>query len=193
MESPLILASSSKYKRRLLARLPTEFGVRTPGIDESRHAGESPAQMARRLAVEKARVIHEQESDALVLGSDQVAAKDDRIFGKPGSQDRAVEQLQKLQGATHQLITAVALADPDGGVETATAVYEMVMRRLTTDEIRAYVDEDRPVDCAGAYKIEAAGIRLFEATKGDDPTAIEGLPLTKVWGLLLDAGVEVVG
>ena len=187
-DSTLILASSSPYKRRLMRRLGIDFVSQSADVDEERLPDESPHQMARRLAKTKARKVAAKNPEAWVIGGDQVAALDDRIFGKPGSRTGAIDQLKALQGRTHQLITAVALAHPKDGISTATSTYEMAMRRLTAGEIATYVDEDNPVDCAGAYKIEEAGIRLFEATRGDDPTAIEGLPLTKVWTLLLDAG-----
>ncbi len=185
---PLILASSSPYKRRLMRRLGVDFTTCSPNIAEVRRPGESPATMTRRLATEKAQAIIEQVPYALVVGADQTAALDDRLFGKPQTRRRAIAQLQALQGRTHHLITAVALVGPDGDVHTSTSTYEMVMRPLTTAQIELYVDKDEPFDCAGSYKIEEAGIRLFEATRGDDPTAIEGLPLTRVWSLLIEAG-----
>ncbi len=184
----LILASSSPYKRDLLGRLGLPFRAVSPELDERRGPGESPLKMARRLAADKADALTDAFPEAAILGSDQVIALGDRIFGKPGTAQRAVEQLGALQGRTHQLITAVQLRMPDGSHHRAEASYQMQMRSLNPDQIRAYVDEDHPLDCAGAYRIEKAGIRLFEATRGDDPTAIEGLPLISVWSILLAAG-----
>ncbi len=186
MTQQLILATSSPYKRRLFRRLGVDFDAVGPEIDELRRQGEAPEELARRLAVEKARAVQREYPDAWVIGSDQVAALGDVVFEKPGGIEGAVAQLKQLQSKTHRLISAVALATPDGDVETATAICEMVMRPLTDEQIRRYVRQDQPVDCAGAYKIEEAGVKLFEATRCDDPTAIEGLPLTKVWGLLLN-------
>lgn len=185
---PLVLATGSRYKRRLMERLGVDFSSRSADIDESRRSGESPLEMARRLAADKADAVASADPDAAVLASDQVPALGDRIFRKPGGRRAAVEQLRRLAGSTHQLVTAVALQTPDGRLHTDEVVYQMQMRPLTDDQIRRYVDEDAPFDCAGAYKIEAAGIRLFEATRGDDPTAIQGLALTRVWSLLLQAG-----
>lgn len=185
----LILATGSPYKRRLMRRLNVEFTSRAPEIDEKRLDGESPDEMARRLALEKAKAIAGDSSGGWILAGDQVVACDGRIFDKPTTRRRAIDQLRRLQGTTHRLITQVALCGPDKSVTSDGVVYEMVVRPLSDEQIRRYVDEDRPLDCAGSYKIEAAGIRLFEATRGDDPTAIEGLPLTRVWTLLLEAGL----
>ena len=184
----LILASSSPYKRRLLARLGIEFRAQGADIDEDRRPGETPRAMTRRLAEEKALAVAQKHGEAFVLGGDQVIAVDDRIFEKPVTKARAVDHLKALQGRTHRLINSVYLKYPAGPGVCSTQIYEMVMRPLDEDQIRRYVDTDSPLDCAGAYRIEAAGIRLFEATCGDDPTAIEGLPLIRVWNLLLDAG-----
>lgn len=189
----LLLASASPYKRRLLARLPVQFDTFDPDVDETPQPGEPPLELARRLAAAKAQRVPEKESraaldDTYILGSDQVIAIDTRIFHKPGDRAGAVEQLRALQGRSHRLITAICLRHPDGHLARAEASFEMVMRPLSRRAIENYVDEDEPFGCAGSYRIEAAGIRLFEATRGDDPTTIEGLPLTRVWSLLLQAG-----
>ncbi len=186
---PLILASQSPYKHRLMARLGIPFESRSPAIDETRCPKESPREMTRRLARQKAEAVARQEPKAWVLAGDQTAADGDHTIGKPGTVERAVAQLQRLQGSTHHLITSIALRGPDGSLRLSTSTYEMVMRPLSEAQIRDYIDEDQPLDCAGSIKIEAGGIRLFKATYGDDPTAIEGLPLTHVWTLLLDAGL----
>lgn len=184
----LILASSSPYKQALLRRLGLKFAIQPAHVDEARREGEEPLAMARRLAIEKARLISQTNADAFVLGADQVIALGDRVFGKPGSPEAAVDQLMAMQGRTHELIAAVCLVRPDGEFDVATVTYEMAMRPLRRQEAQEYVAHDNPVDCAGSYKIEARGIALFEAARGDDPTAIEGLPLTRVYALLDDAG-----
>ncbi len=190
MNSPphLILASGSPYKRELLSRLPVDFDALPADIDETRVDDESPDWMARRLAESKAAALASQFPESFVLGCDQVIALGDRCFSKPGNADRAVEQLLALQGKTHRLITAICLLVPGSAPRHSEVPFTMVMRPLSRAAIEAYVAEDKPFDCAGSYRIEAAGIRLFETTRGDDPTAIEGLPLTRVWSLLLDAG-----
>ncbi len=184
----LILASQSPYKRRLFGRLGIDFEAKSPAIDERRRDGESAPEMARRLAIEKAQALAADHPDAFIIGSDQVIALEEQLFQKPGTPQRAIDQLQKLQGKTHRLINSVALYPGEETITHSTTVYEMVMRPLSIDQIQSYVAEDNPIDCAGSYRIESAGIRLFEATRGDDPTAIEGIPLTRVWTLLLKAG-----
>lgn len=185
---PLVLASSSPYKRALLSRLAIEFDAHASGIDETPKKDEKPTQLADRLAKAKARAVARDFPKSYVLGSDQVIALGDQIFHKPESRQGAIDQLTALQGHTHRLINSICLRTPRGDISTDQVVYEMVMRPLTRSQIISYVDADEPLDCAGSYRIEAAGIRLFEATRGDDPTAIEGLPLTRVWTLLVAVG-----
>ncbi len=186
----VILASSSPYKHRLMGRLPVDFDAVGPGVDETRRDGEAPIDLARRLAIDKARAVANTHPNRIIIGSDQVAAIDGDILGKPGSRRRAIEQLAALEGQTHRLITAVSVASSAGSIDSTVVEYEMEMRPLSRNQIERYVDDDTPLDCAGAYKIEAGGIRLFTATRGSDPTAIEGLALTRVWSLLLDAGID---
>ncbi|RAL21684.1 septum formation protein Maf [Lujinxingia litoralis] len=188
MTHKLILATESRYKIELLERLSLPFEAIAAQVDERRLEGESPAAMATRLADAKAKRLQQSHPDAFVLGADQVIALGDTIFQKPGNEERACEQLMQLQGRTHHLITAIALRPPAGAPLHAQVAFEMVMRPLTETQVRAYVHQDLPVHCAGSYRIEAAGIRLFEAARGDDFTAIIGLPLTRVWSLLEQAG-----
>lgn len=186
--APLVLASASSYKRKLLARLGLDFSSIEPEIEEDRLPEEAPRQMAIRLAREKALAAGSLHPDAFIIGADQVIALEGWIFQKPGDAETAIEQLLALQGATHSLITAVALRTPDEKILTDQVSFQMEMRPLSRREISAYVHEDRPLDCAGSYKIEAAGIRLFRNTIGPDPSAIEGLPLTRIWALLEKGG-----
>lgn len=187
-EPRLVLASGSTYKRQLLERLGLAFTTVAANIDEAALEGEAPEQTAQRLALQKAEAVRRDHPDHWVLGADQVIALGDRRFSKPGNAANARRQLAALSGKTHRLITAVALIGPDGRRFEDVARYEMQMRRLTDAEIAEYVAEDQPTDCAGAYKIEAGGIRLFHALRGDDYTAIVGLPLTRVRQLLERAG-----
>lgn len=186
---PLVLASSSPYKKALLSRLRLAFTTADAQIDETRAPGESPLQMAKRLARQKAQALATTFPDHLILGSDQLIALGDQIFQKPKTAARAVEQLLTLQGKTHTLINAICLVNPDGQTFERAAIVEMQMRPLTRRAIEAYVALDQPLDCSGSYRIESAGIRLFQSTGGNDPTAIEGLPLIDVWDLLILAGV----
>lgn len=180
----LILASGSSYKRELLGRLGFEFESIPSFVSEEPGQGESPVATAQRLAAAKVVDVRESHPDAWVIGADQVIHLSDRIFHKPGTPDKAVEQLLELSGQTHTLLTAVAVATPEGSIESDLVRFEMEMRALTRAEATAYVDEDQPVDCAGSYKIESAGIKLFRRLNGDDYTAVIGLPLTRVWRLL---------
>ncbi len=187
MSGKLVLASGSSYKRDMLQRLGIAFEQDAPDIDESRQDGEAPMSLATRLALEKALAVSERHPDAWVLGIDQVIALGDVVFSKPGTEARATEQLMQLQGQVHQLITAMSIV---GGGKRATevTVFEMKMRELTRDEAAQYVSLDQPLDCAGSYKIESAGIGLFEYCRGDDYTAIVGLACTKVRPLLKSTG-----
>lgn len=166
-----------------MARLGLSFRAEGADLDETPRSDESPRHTARRLAEEKAAVVADRRG-GYVIGADQTIALDGRRFHKPGTPERAVEQLTALSGGVHDLWCAVALVDPDGNRFDACVHFEMAMRELAERDIRSYVSEETPVDCAGAYKIEAGGIRLFRSMEGDDYTAIVGLPLTRVWKLL---------
>jgi len=188
MTSRLILASQSRYKCSLMRRLGVDFDAIATGVDESRNAGETPLELARRLARCKAEAAAAAHPDAFVIGSDQVVSLDSQVFNKPVTAQRAAAQLAELAGKTHDLTSAVALVTPDGEALEEVVRFEMTMRPLTPEQIRAYVAEDEPLDCAGSYRVESAGIRLFEALGGDDYTAVIGLPLTRVWTLLEQSG-----
>lgn len=185
----LILATQSRYKRELLARLGVAFEADAAHIDESRLPGEAPMAMASRLAEAKARAVALRHPEAYVLGADQVVFKDDQVFGKPHTAENAVEQLLTLQGGPHTLLSAIALVCPDGSVVHAHATTLMEMRPLSREALELYVTEDQPLDCAGAYKVEERGIRLFYRMHGDDYTNIIGLPLTRVVDLLQERGL----
>lgn len=192
MAAPLILASTSPYRRQLLARLSLDFVVERPTCDEAafKLAASSPSQLATTLAAHKARSIAQRRSDAIVIGSDQVCALGDDVFDKPGDRAGAIAQLQRLRGRAHAIITAVCVCH--GSRESAFVdVSELTMRALTDAEIERYVDADRPFDCAGAYKLESAGIALFARVVSSDHTAITGLPLLQLCRVLRDFGVDL--
>lgn len=184
----LVLASKSRYKRQLLERLGLDFESRAADIDESAPGDEAPERTACRLARAKAEAVAADLPNAWVIGADQVIALEARRFRKPGGAKRAREQLSELAGKAHRLIVATALVTPRGRLFEDVLEHQMQMRPLTPDQIASYVEEDEPYDCAGSYKIEAGGIRLFRALRGDDYTAIVGLPLTRVRALLERAG-----
>jgi septum formation protein len=174
----LILASTSRYRRELLARLGLPFDVATPGTAEVEAAGESPAAMAVRLALAKARSIRAQ--DALVVGSDQVASLDGRILRKPGTHEAAVGQLLDCQGRSVLFHTAVAVVDTrTGNALEHVDRTEVRFRTLARAALEQYVRLERPLDCAGSFKAEGLGVVLFEEISSRDPTALIGLPL--IW------------
>lgn len=180
----LYLASQSRYKRALIERLGVSFESLDVDVDESRLVDEAPVSLARRLALKKAKAGADMVDDGWVLGADQVIALDREVFSKPGDAARAVDQLERLSGRTHLLVSAVAIVGPRSETAVVECRYQMEMRDLSRDELESYVDFDDPIDCAGSYKIESRGIRLFKSMKGDDYTAIVGLPLTRVVDLL---------
>jgi septum formation protein len=192
MSGPIVLASTSRYRHELLSRLRVPFEVASPGVNESvwQQQGFSPSELAVRLAAAKARAVAEKRSDATVIGSDQVASIDGEILNKPGTRERAVEQLGRLAGRTHQLWTAVTMIAGDRQWDWLDET-RLTMARLTREELIRYVEADDPIDCAGAYKIESIGIGLFERVETEDPTAIVGLPLTFVSRCLREMGWRI--
>ncbi len=188
---PLILGSTSRYRRELLERLGIPFSVAAPDIDESPEPGERPADTALRLAAAKARAVAARHGDALVIGSDQVADCAGRAIGKPGGRDRAIAELQRLSGQTVVFHTGLALVHaPSGRIQTVVAPVTSRFRRLRDDEITAYLDREAPYDCAGGVKSEALGIALFESIASDDPTALIGLPLIALCRMLRAEGLD---
>lgn len=189
----LVLASTSRYRRKLLDDLNVPFEALAPEFDEDHALERSPEALAIAFARGKAESLARHRPEALILGADQVPELDGRVLTKPGSRDAAVEQLLALAGRTHRLLTAIALFDPGRGTtEHRLVVHAMRMRPLTRAAAVAYVERDDPIDCAGAYKVEAAGVLLFERMDGPDHTGIVGLPLTSVVELLAAAGVDLL-
>ncbi|MDX1380274.1 MAG: Maf family nucleotide pyrophosphatase [Xanthomonadales bacterium] len=188
----LILASSSPYRKSLLERLRLPFEATVPAVDESPQPGESAQAMVARLAARKAAVIAAQNPAAVVIGSDQVAVYRGRIVGKPGTVERAREQLAEFSGQSVAFLTAVSVQCEETGLHyDRTVGTEVTFRSLARDEIERYVELDRPLDCAGAFRAEAAGSALFRRLRSDDPTAIVGLPLIAVAAALREAGFAV--
>jgi septum formation protein len=189
----LVLASTSPWRRELLERLGLAFDAVDPELDEDpwKKRGLEPDRLVVALAEAKAQAGAALRPDALVLGSDQVACIDGLILGKPGTTEAACAQLRLLSGRTHRLLTGLALLDArSGSVRTALDVHEVTVRELSDAAIRSYVERDQPLSCAGSYKVESLGIALFERVRGDDYTAVIGLPLTAVVRLLLQAGID---
>ncbi len=191
---PLVLASTSRYRKALLERLGLPFETRSPDVDETALPGEFPAATASRLAEAKARAVAAHYAAGLVIGSDQVANAGEVVVGKPADHRAAVEQLTILSGRSVVFHTAVAVVDAASGrcrlrlVDVTTKV-----RALTPAAIENYLRRERPYDCAGSIKSEGLGIALVEAIESDDPTALIGLPLIAVIDLLQAEGVDVLG
>ena len=188
---PLILGSTSRYRRELLQRLGLPFTAEAPGTDETVLPGEAPAATALRLSVAKARAVAARHATALVIGSDQVADCDGHAIGKPGDRDRALAELRRLSGKSVVFHTGLALVDAASGrVQSAVVPVTSTFRVLRDDEIAAYLDREAPYDCAGGVKSEALGIALFERIASDDPTALIGLPLIALVRMLRTEGLD---
>ena len=188
----LILASTSPHRHALLERLGLPFRGEPPEVDETDPAWGrlGPRERALRLASAKAEAVAARFPEAVVIGGDQVASLDDRAIGKAGTVEAAFRQLTDLAGRSHRLFTAVAVR-AWGRTEAHLDVTELTMRHLDAVEIRRYVDADRPLDCAGSYRIESLGIALFSAIESADQTAIVGMPLIATARLLRAAGFAI--
>lgn len=192
MLPPIVLASSSRYRQELLARLGLPFIAFAPEIDESAPAGEAPAQTARRLALAKARRAAQRHPGAVVIGADQVAELEGRPIGKPGDHASARAQLLAMRGRSVDFHSGLAAVDGRSGAHAVECVSTRVeFRALTEPAIEAYLRADRPYDCAGSAKIESLGICLVRAVQSDDPTALIGLPLIALTGMLAEFGIEL--
>ena len=186
----LVLASTSRYRRELLARLRLPFDTVRPEVDETPLAGEAPEALALRLATAKAGAVAAHHPGACVIGSDQVADFDGRPLGKPGDRAAAIAQLAAMSGRSVAFRTAVAVA-AGGRVHGALDTTLVHFRRLAPGEIERYVDLEQPFDCAGSFKSEGLGITLFEAIESRDPTALVGLPLLATARLLRESGLAL--
>ncbi|MBS0390865.1 MAG: septum formation inhibitor Maf [Proteobacteria bacterium] len=186
----LVLGSTSRYRRELLARLGLPFDVAAPAVDESPLAGEAPRALAQRLALAKARAVAAQHPDAVVIGSDQVADLGGESLGKPGNHVRATAQLRRMSGQSVIFQTAVAVVCQATGFEQVDlAPVRVRFRELSDAEIERYLRAEQPYDCAGSAKSEGLGIALLDAIDSDDPTALVGLPLIRTCRMLRAAGL----
>jgi septum formation protein len=186
-QRPLILASTSRYRRELLERLRLPFDTVAPEVDETPLPGEAPAVLAQRLALAKAQAVARAHPQAVVIGSDQVADLQGQCLGKPGQHERAVAQLRAMRGRDVIFQTAVALVAP-GLVQQELAQVRVRFRDLSDEEIERYLHAEQPYDCAGSAKSEGLGIALLDSIDSDDPTALIGLPLIRTCRLLRQAG-----
>lgn len=187
----LVLASSSPYRKALLERLCLPFVCASPDIDEQPRPNEKGPALAARLALEKARALAPAYPDALIIGSDQVCVRGTQLTGKPGTRAMAQAQLEASSGRWVEFHTAVTLLDAHSGrYRSAQDLYRVKFRRLSPEEITAYLDHEQPYDCAGSFKAEGLGITLFEHMQGRDFHSLIGLPLISLCRLLREAGVN---
>lgn len=188
MSAPLLLASTSVYRRELLTRLGLSFDTARPDTDETPQPGEAPLALAARLAVAKAEAVAALHPQAWVIGADQVAEFDGRPIGKPGGRDGALAQLAAMSGREVRFLTGLCVTRHGETPLTALDTTVARFRVLSEAEIVRYVDAEQPYDCAGSFKSEGLGIALFEAIESRDPTALIGLPLIATARLLREAG-----
>ena len=191
---PLLLASTSLYRKELLGRLHLPFETVPPGVEETPFANEQPAELAARLALAKARAVSDLRPDCVVIGSDQVADLHGIALGKPGNFERARAQLQQMRGQTVVFQTAMAIVCAQTGYCAQALVPVHVRYRYFSDaEIDHYLRYEQPFDCAGSSKSEGLGIAMMESIGNDDPTALIGLPLIRLCAMLRGAGIAVMG
>ena len=188
----LVLASTSPYRRELLARLKIPFAIASPNVDEAPLADEEPAPLALRLACSKAEAVRYAWPDALIIGSDQVAVVGNTILGKPGNFDNSASQLKQMRGERVQFHTAVCVLNTRTALQqTALVTITVHMREYSDEQIERYVLSETPYDCAGSARIEGLGIALVEKLDGDDPTALIGLPLIALCKMLRNEGIQL--
>ncbi len=188
----LVLASTSRYRRELLARLALPFETAAPDVDETPRVGEAPRELALRLALEKAQAVAARKPQAIVIGSDQVADLHGQPLGKPGTHERAAAQLARMSGQTVLFHTAVAVVQASRGfAQSSLATVTVRFRTLDAATIERYLLAEQPYDCAGSAKSEGLGIALLQAIESDDPTALIGLPLIRTAQLLRAAGLTL--
>jgi septum formation protein len=193
VQPKIILASSSPFRKELLARLHLDFECHSPNIDESQLIGETATDYVCRLAEQKAQAISKDHPNALVIGSDQCALRDDQILGKPGNHMNALQQLKAAQGKTVVFHTGLCVLHPEANFsEVDEVLYRVKFRTLSDEQLTHYLEVEQPYQCAGSFKSEGYGSCLFSAMEGSDPSALIGLPLIRLVTMLENACVAVV-
>ncbi|MFT6102574.1 MAG: MAF protein [Granulosicoccus sp.] len=188
---PIILASSSPYRRELLNKLTLPFTCHSPDINETVLKGESPEKLVERLALEKAKAIATNHPNALIIASDQVAVLDGHVMTKPRTHENAVKQLTHSSGHTVRFLTSLCLLNSQKNEhQLTTAPYSVEFLPLTSSQIEAYLLKEQPYQCAGSFKSEGLGITLFKYFEGEDPNSLIGLPLIELTRMLRNEGVE---
>ncbi|TNF93234.1 MAG: septum formation inhibitor Maf [Gammaproteobacteria bacterium] len=190
---PLILASTSPFRRELLTRLGLEFETFAPEIDETSRPGEDATSLVERLSIRKAKAARAHFDNALVIGSDQVSINNDKILGKPQDHQQAVEQLRQASGQRIRFLTGLCLYNiREDRYQVHVEPFDVVFRKLSTQQIENYLRAEQPYNCAGSFKSEGLGITLFESMQGDDPNSLIGLPLIRLTTMLAEEGIEVL-
>ena len=189
---PLLLASSSVYRRELLSRLRLTFSCSSPDIDESHRPGEAAHELVKRLSLEKAQALATSHPAHLIIGSDQVAVLNEQIIGKPHTFEKARDQLLNASGASVTFLTGLTLLNSQTGhYQTDCIPFTVHMRTLSPEQIERYLHAEEPYDCAGSFKAEGLGVRLFQRTEGDDATSLVGLPLIRLVDMLIAQDVAI--
>ena len=189
----LVLGSTSPFRKAILDKLGLPFETDKPEVDETPLANESPEALVARLSEAKATAVAKRHPDALVIGSDQVAVIDGEILGKPGTHEKAVEQLRNASGKTVTFYTGLCLHNSGtGNTQTEVVPFNVVFRDLTDDQIESYLLKEKPYNCAGSFKSEALGITLFEKLEGEDPNTLIGMPLIRLTRMLENEGMPIL-
>ena len=189
---PIVLASSSRYRRELLARLQLPFTCHSPDIDETPLTDELPQALVQRLALSKAQALAAHYPEHLIIGSDQVAVLDGQIIGKPLHAQGATQQLSAASGRSVVFLTGLAVIDTRTTIEQVDLVpFTVHFRTLSAAQIQRYIDLEQPFDCAGSFKSEGLGVSLFQATEGSDASSLVGLPLIRLCDMLNACGIAV--
>jgi MAF protein len=189
----IVLGSTSPFRKELLTRLGLDFVTASPDIDETAHNRETPEQLVARLSEAKARAVASIHPDALIIGSDQIAVVDDEILGKPGTHEKAIQQLKQLSGKTVVFYTGLCLFNSrTGHTQLEVVPFKVIFRTLTEQQIDNYLKKEQPYNCAGSFKSEGLGIALFERLEGDDPNTLIGLPLIRLVHMLEQEGITII-
>jgi len=191
---PLVLASTSPYRLQLMRQLQLSFHVAAPLYQERLDSSVAPELLVKHQALHKAKSLRDKYPDALIVGSDQVFVDArSRVLGKPGSAEKAIEQLREMQGRRHTFYTGLAVFDAASGEQSVDySTFSVSLRKLSDEQIARYVQQENPVDCAGSFKVEGLGIALMEELEGTDYTTLIGLPLIRLVDMLKEFGVEVL-
>ena len=191
-DRPLILASSSVFRKSLLDRLQVTFSSDSPDIDESRLHNESPIKYVLRLSLSKAKTVAARHTDSLIIASDQCSVMGDTVIGKPGNHKTAIKQLQASTGNKVEFLTGLCVLDAiSGRYQLDVIPFYVHFRTLTLEEIDRYLRTEQPYNCAGSFKAEGLGISLFKKLEGNDPTALVGLPLIRLSEMLREFGLKL--